>query len=309
MTIVQRPLNTPNFWTGLSVPTGYDTHGLYFKDRDAFVIVLSMYVDVQVVHRDREEYFTRTMTRAAQQDGYIVGINGPFFDLTGAGIADVMTGHDPVSPEDTMDVGRVRQNNATLGGRASPLGFHLVQNHDASIVAGPGDPPPRVRAGIGGLTPIIVAGRTYNSTNVYSGRHRGPATGEPPADLRPHLRYRSNGQFADTAARPASTGKTVVAKCSAQRALLIVSQEDGVADGISFIYIRNALAAMGCDMAVGLDGSDSALLWSSPGQFLVRSGQDKDEGMKTGLAFRPQPRPPQPQSPPPQPPPRPAGHA
>lgn len=98
------------------------------------------------------------------------------------------------------------------------------------------------------------------------------------------MKQRNNNTYANQQARPAATGKTIVALNPRLKKLLIIVQTQGRGTGITFDKLRDKLIRLGCNNAVFLDGSDSTMLFAN-GIFHVRQGPNKNETNTIGITF------------------------
>lgn len=243
---------------------------------------------LQIVTRSGAVKLTTTVA-ANTAPGNIVACNGSFCKL---GYLDAATAQlVPVDPNGVTPVGYVYSSGAqTGGGIASPQGFH-VQYNGGQLEFGPGDA--SGGDGIGGLTPILLKQADlnkvwkYGEKNVYSADlPQGadvPTTGEPSDLYRPYVVVRSSSQYKGQ--NKDSLGKTIVAYLPARDIALVLVQPNSPDDGGKALdYYRDLLFSLSCEYAVGLDGSDSAMLYEyKTKKLLVAPGTFKDNFLEVAV--------------------------
>jgi hypothetical protein len=251
---------------------------------------------VRPLIRTKEEFFSSTVKNYMTQNKPTLVINGNFYDLTNAGLLDVLSGHDPVPAEETTPLGHIVVNGAHVAGSAAPQDFYIAFKDLAdisetflnSVKSGQGNPPTTQSwTGFGGLGPLIINGLAYGRTNKYSKApiENWPQVGPPPTEAQQFLVQRSSAKFTAFAARDNSSGGTLGKTCIgvSDKELIVYVQEDG-SPGNSLESIRDELISLACKHAVFLDGSDSSMLAERAGT-LAKQGPDKDESCTIGIAF------------------------
>lgn len=285
------PIAPPNFCQRLEplIIAGGGVADL--TDGDLVYAALSLDCEMKIVHRTAEELFEQTARSAQARLKLLALVNGNNYDVTPAGKADALVGHDPVPAKESIPLGLVVDNGSVVTGVSKPQRFYVafraaVSQPRGSYEFGMGDPPTQVVSALGGLGPLIINGVKYGVGNKYSvgAPPNAPATGEPDAASAPFLVQRNNNTYASLAALGPITGKAVIAVSTSGRKLLVVVQPDGVS-GITLDELRDKLAAVGVDNAVFLDGSDSTMLMIGP-SLLVQDGPNKDELNTVGVGFR-----------------------
>jgi hypothetical protein len=284
-------LNDPQFWS--LAPAHY---GSLQRDGSLQFILLDCKFKMQPLVRNVKKTFTQFATTDPTAKACKVVVNGNYYDITFSARISVMTGY-PDDPSDTVIQGQVVQNGKLIAGDSRPESFWFGQvktpTKDAwqwRYTAAKGNPPVAgsTLAAIGGVGPMIVDTLPYGVGNIYKPGApppiSEPATGEPPVEARPYLIQRNNATFVDVNKKPPTTGKTILAYCSAKRTLLVAVQENGVGPGQTHAGIANALAGRGFDTAVFLDGSDSATLIVD-GSIVVTPGDRKNETIDVGIGF------------------------
>jgi len=101
--------------------------------------------------------------------------------------------------------------------------------------------------------------------------------------MKEFMTQRNNATYADQQARPAGTGKAIIATNKEMGRMLVGVQPHG-AGGTDFDSLELWLLELGCDNAVFLDGSDSVMLHAR-GKFWVQPASRKDRSNTIGLAF------------------------
>lgn len=277
-------LSNPAFWTLIE-----PHHGALMEDGSLRYVMLTHQYQMKPLLRTREELFTATLLRAGT--GLKVCVNGSYYDVSTAGLADVAWGNDPVDPAATTLLGEVHVLGTRIAGGSQRQRFYIAQVKAAApsgigwtYRVGFGDPPAGVLAAVGGLGPLLWDGLRYGAGNLYSAGTIGPVSGEPPAFLRSKLIQRNNENFRSANSRPPATGKTVIASHTAKQKLLVAVQPHALAPGQTYAWIAGRLVDLGFDQGVFLDGSDSALLMLD-GKLVIRPGEDKDESNTLGVGF------------------------
>jgi exopolysaccharide biosynthesis protein len=104
-----------------------------------------------------------------------------------------------------------------------------------------------------------------------------------PASADGYVVQRNNRTYEKLQQKPRPTEKVILACNKAQGKLLVIVQADGK-NGTTYDDIKDSLMVLGCDNAVAMDGSDSAMLWTK-GFPAVAQGANKDETNTMALAF------------------------
>jgi hypothetical protein len=244
-------------------------------------LVLPASVRMSVIHRTKEELFESTVQNAMSKSRFICAINGIQYSVSKAGLADTLLGNDPVAASHTTADGLIFQRGVRIG-RSAPRMFYIADNGRQGYEFGAGDPPAQAQCSVGGVGPIIINGLPYGVGNVCQPLDCA-ITGPVTPNKNSILKQRNNNTYTNQQARPASTGKTVIALNSKLSKLLIIVQPQGGV-GITFDGLKAKLIRLGCDNAVFLDGSDSTMLFAN-GIFHVRQGSNKNETNTIGLSF------------------------
>jgi hypothetical protein len=109
-----------------------------------------------------------------------------------------------------------------------------------------------------------------------------PPTGEPPPAYASSLVQRNNETFKDFNSQGAGRGKTVIARSTSARKILIVHQPER-SKGITLEDLRDKLFDVGVDDAIFLDGGDSAMLWA--GTWYFKPAARKNNTNTIGVGF------------------------
>lgn len=273
-TLPQMPsLSDPSVWQS-SPCTVHQDGSLHF-------LVIPSSARMEVIVRDQSELFETTVERAYNNNPFVCAINGPQYSVSIRGLLDAAYRSDPVAANRTTADGLIiREGSDTIGQSASMM-FYIAQTL-GQYEFGPGDPPANATQAVGGVGPMIINGLRYGVGNVCQSM-ACPDSGPVPSEMQGDLIQRNNLTYADQQSRPNTTGKAIIAANTNEAKLLVIVQRDG-ATGISFDDLNNTLVSIGCDNAVFLDGSDSAMLHAN-GVFHVRPGSDKNETNTIGIAF------------------------
>ena len=284
------PLSTPGL-VEMVKKTKQD--GMLLLDGSFRYTVLFGSVSMRPILRRGEELFTATCTRFVNT--YKVMTNGNYYGLTFGAKVDAAMGHDPVDPAGTLIEGQVVLGEAIVAGGSQPDMFYFAQmvgNAPGAksgpgwhFVAGKGDPPLKgTICALGGVGPLIVHDLPYGLTNSYAKGFAGPGKGNPGIMLAGALTRRSNATLASVEAKPATTGKTILAYSARHGALLVGVQPHGYSPGQSYVDVADALVLNHFSDAVFLDGSDSSF-FVLDGTLEAEPGENKDETMTVGLGF------------------------
>ncbi len=284
-------LTSPTFWKDEA-----KSYGLLKQDGSLNYILLDNKFELQPLVRNTNTTFTQFISSDARAKRCKVVVNGNFYDITFSAKFAVLRGR-PDTPTDTIIQGQIVEGGKVVAGDSRPLSFSFGQimtpTKDAwpwTFAAGKGDPPggPTVPAAIGGVEPLIVNTLPFGSENRYKQgappKLPEPLRGEPPPESRAYLIQRSNAAFQSASALPPTTGKTILAYCTAKRTLLIAVQQHGAGPGQTHSAITDALAQQGFEVAVFLDGSDSATMFVD-GSLVVTPGDRKNETIDVGVGF------------------------
>jgi len=270
------------FWSSVSSP------GELYNDGDVMYVVLDDSATMDLVRRTTKEMFTTTVTNAAAR-GYLVIVNGLMYSV-GVSAWTYRMGWDPVDPKDVTPNGQLVDSTRVVAGRSAPSMFYIAQGLGpvSAYDFDAGDPTAVASnplAAMGGLGPLIIGGLNYGNGNLYvPGMTAGPATRDP-GPAAGNLTQRNNSTYVAMAGRGASCGKTVVARCKAQKKLLVLGQRDGASTGITLDNLRDKLAGVGVEDAVFFDGSDSVTFYAK-GSLQISPGKNKDRTIPAGLGFR-----------------------
>ena len=273
---------TAKFWASVKTAISVSKMGV-FSDDGLIYVAMSDKAKMIPFVRDKEELFSTTINEHSKK--YRVIINGQFYGVSKAGIADALWGNDPVDPMHTTPEGRVISNGKLIGGRPAPLMFYIA-NHWQSMpryTFNSGAAPTASSSAIGGCGPVIINGLPYGQVNTFSSGVVGKKKGEPVPKNRPYLTQRSNSTFSAYLKRPPYTGKTIIAHNALHNVLMTLVLPHGNS-GVSLPLIRDKLRSANFNNAVFLDGSDSSLLVVD-GEFVVRAGEDKNETNVVGIGF------------------------
>lgn len=273
---------TDKFWQKIETAILADKMGV-FSDNGLIFVAMSDKTKMKPFVRKKEELFSATIKE--QSKNFKVIINGQFYGVSNAGIADALWGNDPVDPKETTAEGRVITDGKIIAGRAAPLMF-FIANHWKSTpryTFNAGSAPTKASSAVGGCGPIIINGLNYGEINQFSGGVVGKIRGEPTAKNKPHLKQRSNSTFASFITRPPYTGKTIIAHHPSRNLLFVLVLPHGAA-GVSLPQVRDKLKKSNFNNAVFLDGSDSSLLVVD-GKFITKAGENKDETNTVGIGF------------------------
>ncbi len=273
---------TPKFWQTINTAITSSKMGL-FSDNGLIYVAMSDKSKMVPFIRKKEELFSATINSYAKK--FRVIINGQFYGVSKSGILDALIGNDPVDPKHTTPEGRVINNGKLIGGRDTPLMFHIENNWKGSPAYkfGFGAAPLKSNSAVGGCGPVIINNLPYGEVNKYSKKVAGKIQGEPSAKNKPFLTQRSNSTFSAYLKRPPYTGKTLIAHSSLRNTLLTLVLPHG-ATGITLPAVRDKLKNAGFNNAVFLDGSDSSLLVVN-GNYIASPGPDKNETNVVGIGF------------------------
>lgn len=237
---------------------------------------------------------TKTMNR--KMDVYV--INASWYDVSYSGYIDAMNGNDPVSANETTNLGLIYGNGKILSGKSAKNGYYLSYTYDnllrqkdisSAVKMGIGDPivSSSTSAAFGDIGPLIINNFPYGSKKLYKKEapKNAPLFGEPPTEFRNYLIQRSSAKFAQFSQKDKEEsyvkGKTCIGFSSSK--LIIAVQQDGVA-GSSLEDIRDYFLQQNCKYAAFFDGSDSSMLFEN-GQFIISMGQNKNELCTAGIAI------------------------
>lgn len=273
---------TMAFWQKIRTAISTSKMGV-FSDNGLIYVAMNDKTRMVPFIRKKEELFSTTIKNQSKK--YRVIINGQFYGVSKAGIADAMWGNDPVDPFHTTPEGKIINNGKMIGGRSAPLMFYIANHWETTprYTFNSGVVPAKSSSAIGGCGPVIVNGMPYGESNNYSGGVLGKEKGEPIPKNRPYLTQRSNNTFSAYLKRPPYTGKTIIAHSSLYNVLFALVLPHG-ASGISLSQVRDKLNKSNFNNAVFLDGSDSSLLVVD-GEFIAKAGEDKDETNVVGVGF------------------------
>ena len=269
-------LDSPNFWVTATQPA------IVYTDGSLKFMVLPVSARMNTILRTEEELFETTVRNASVSTPFLCATNGVQYSVSNLGLADALMGSDPVAATHTTADGLIIQRGVRKG-RSAPLMFYIADNGRAGYEFGAGDPPVSAQCAMGGLGPIIINGLPYGIGNVCSMPPGCAPTGTVSANQKNSMTQRNNATYANQQARPAATGKTIIAVNAALGKLLIIVQPQGSV-GIKFDDLKAKLMLLGCENAVFLDGSDSAMLFSN-NVFHVRQGSNKNETNTIGISF------------------------
>lgn len=256
--------------------------------------------------RVKEELFSTTVTNSYNEilkdlakkkvkaDIYIINAN--WYDVSYSGILDAQNGTDPVSPEETTNLGLIYKNGYITSGQSAQEGYYISFIRDIvfkdpdlrnAFKMGKGDPLSKdfPTAAFGDIGPLIINDLPYGGTNIYKKgtSNKAPLTGEPPKEYKTNLIQRSSKKFSqfDTKDRDSGyiKGKTCIG--ISDSTLIIGIQADGI-KGPSLGGIRDYFIKHKCRYAAFFDGSDSSMLFEN-GKFTVRMGEDKNELCTAGI--------------------------
>jgi RHS repeat-associated protein len=174
-------------------------------------------------------------------------------------------------------------NGATVEGRSSPGTFYMALNVEGQWEFGAGDPPAASSVGIGGAVPLIVNGKLYGTTNIYSkdAPAGAPSTGPVPPEFEKFLLQKSSTGF--KIQNNKTLGKTIVGYNSNTKQFIIGVQENGV-EGLDMETIRDFYVSWGFDNVFSFDGSNSStLVWDS--RIIVDPAHHKNASIPIGITF------------------------
>ncbi len=282
--------NPTQFWNKISEQSSNKNIGFFrgTTSNNNELFIIGMHHSVQMVPfvRKREELFSQTAKMASATHKLKVVINGPTYGLTNWGLVDAMSGNDPVSPENTLQEGKIVYKNAVIAGRPSNM-FYLKHDKAGSppYSFGRGEAPTKADAAIGNLGPLVINKLPYGSMNLYSPPRPGAKIkGEPRAENAANLVQRSNLRFNAMSKLSAQTGKISIGYKKDKAQLIILLQPHGQG-GLSITQLRDLYVQLGIDSAVYLDGSDSVMLMMD-GKMLVSQGSNKNETCISGIGFK-----------------------
>lgn len=225
-------------------------------------------------------------------------INASWYDVSYAGYIDAMKGGDPVSANETTNLGLIYKNGTITSGKSARDGYFIsfmrdmiFKNLDLRMAfkMGMGDPPSKDKptAAFGDVGPLIINDLPYGSINLYQkdADKKAPLTGEPPSEFRTDLIQRSSKKFSQFDVKDKSDGYTKGKTCIgvSSSKLIIGVQKDGI-KGPSLGGIRDYFLKQKCRYAAFFDGSDSAMLFEN-GKFTISMGNDKNELCTAGILF------------------------
>ena len=245
-------------------------------------MVLPITAKMNAIVRTKEELFEDTVKSAYAKSSFVCAINAMQYGLSYAGKADALVGSDPVLAEHTTADGYVVQSGV-ITGRSAPQMFYIADDGRNGYKFGYGDPPMSAKCGIGGIGPIIINGLPYGVGNICPAPPGCPTEGSVSKAQRAVMTQRNNKTYISQQGKPLPVGKAIIATNSKAGKLMVIIQPNG-ATGISFDAIKAKLIKQGCDNAVFLDGSDSAMLFAN-GAFHIRQGSNKNETNTIGISF------------------------
>jgi hypothetical protein len=270
-------LSDPSLWKTATNPS--QVH----RDGDLRFMVFPISARMDVIFRTEEELFRTTMRNAFQKMPFLCAINGMMYKLTLTGKQDAVIGSDPVPATETLPDGMIIKQGKLLAGRSAPQMFYVANDAVGGYAFGQGDPPFSASRAMGGLTPIIINGLPYGVGNhcklPKNCPPRGPVAGAPPG----YVLQRNNDTYADLQSRAPAVGKVFLATNKSEGKILVAVQPHGT-NGTTYDAVKGSFLALGCDNAVAMDGSDSAMLWTK-GYPEVQQGANKDETNTMALAF------------------------
>jgi hypothetical protein len=257
-------------------------------DRNVHYITVAGTTAMRTFVRTTTQPFEDTVTGFARQSRLDVIINGNPYGLTRSGYFNAVTGASTSAAANTLPEGHVQGRGQLLAGSSEPNRFYVAwfDGRRPAYTFGFGDPPGDATSSVGGLGPIIIDGLKYGSANQYrQGVPAGAApVGPPAAQHQPFLTQRSNATYAAFEQRGANVGKVAIAYSTVHDRVTIAVQQDGTA-GVTLNALRDALAALGADNAVFLDGSDSAMLYANS-RFYIHQGATKNVMTTAGVGFQ-----------------------
>jgi hypothetical protein len=246
---------------------------------------------LKIVTRTSAITLTATVASNAAANN-LVAFNGSFCELSVLDELDAKI--EPVDPTLVTPVGFVYSGGVNTGdGRASPDGFH-VQLSSSQLDLGPGDA--MGGEGLGGLTPVLLKKADlnkvwkYGEKNVYEGDLPSgsppPETGEPPAIYRPFLTVRSSAQYKK--ANKQSIGKAIFGYIPSKDMAVVLVQPNNPDDGGSNLdTYRDLLFSLKCEYAMGMDGSDSVMLYEYKAKKLLAApAMKKDDYLEVAVVLK-----------------------
>lgn len=285
-------LISKDFW-----PEAARSVGALLSDGSLQYVVLDKRYAMRPLIRNVKTMFTDFCLADAGAKSCKVIVNGNYYGLSGWSVGASASLGYPDDPKDTLIQGQIVIGGAVKAGDSRPQSFWFGQlavpttdPYGWAYTAAAGDPPKEAStiAAIGGVGPMIVNSLEFGAGNAYrSGAPPGiaePLTGEPPPAVKPYLIQRNNETFKDVNRRAPETGKTILAYCSAKRAVFVAVQQDGASPGQTHANLAHSLAQQGFDTAVFLDGSDSATMILN-GKIVVAPGKRKNDTIDVGVGF------------------------
>lgn len=135
-------------------------------------------------------------------------INASWYDVSYAGYVDAMNDNDPVSANETTNLGLIYKNGTITSGKSAKDGYYISFIRDMifksfdirmAFKMGLGDPitSDKPTAAFGDIGPLIINDLPYGSTNLYKKNtsKNAPLTGDPPSQLKKDLVQRSSKKF------------------------------------------------------------------------------------------------------------------
>jgi len=264
------------FWHGVQPGSVALNGALYY-------VIMPITARLDIISRTAAENFTETVRKANARMPFTCAINGVQYSVSAMGVTSLALGSDALEPEETVPDGQVVRQGTVVAGRSSSNTFYMAFDYLGGYQFGFGDPPLRASRAVGGLGPLIIDGLPYGVGNLCKRPANCPPTGPVPAGMREFMTQRNNATYADQQARPAGTGKAIIATNKDIGRMLVGVQPHG-GGGTDFDSLKLWLLELGCDNAVFLDGSDSVMLHAR-GKFWVQPAIRKDRSNTIGLAF------------------------
>lgn len=224
--------------------------------------------------------------------GNLIAVNGSFCALETSDKAAAT--FNAIDPALVTPVGYVYSNGSQVaGGRASSDGFH-AQFTNGQFEFGSGDA--TAGDGLGGLTPILLRQADlnkvwkYGEKNIYAADlpvgAQVPEKGAPPETYRSYIVQRSSSQY--ERANNEAAGKSILGYIpSKDIAAFVVQPDDPPQGGHLFDFYRDVLFNLKCEYAVGLDGSDSVMLYEyKTRKLLATPGPRKNNYLEVAVVAR-----------------------
>jgi hypothetical protein len=250
----------------------------FFTDGDLqYAVTRANRCEMDVIHRTAKEFFSKTVEDNCAASFPSAAVNGSFGDAGRITKTFQWLASDPLDPDVLEVMGDVvigavrlpvsnsRRNRAFLAYDVSSAPVSRTYQF------GIGDPPADARAALGGLGPVIIAGKAFSANRKDANFHQW---------------------YTDQAILPAVSGKVLVAISPNEQFLLLLVQPHATSAPLKLDVIRDKLVLAGTQNAVFLDGSDSVMLFIA-GSWKVRqggkAGSYKDRVTSIGLRFHFQP--------------------